>query len=470
VFLKKKVVSDWWEKCSRMGTEECKVTDMKMRLLVGLICGACFSSCVAQTITIDLREKSDQVCRPGWTIGPANGSPAFTDQLTDEQIFAINMKLAKGGNGNAAFRLGQAYVEGVGVGRDPKQAIHWFEIGAITPDEKAFVAHLFTYGGCFVKDLDAAARWYTAAGRPGDFFELAQSYRLASPPQPQKAIPIYVSLLKETGHPEVRRAQMELGNLVLDGRYSAGDDAAGRALNLEWARVITQELLGQEEYKMAVDYEIGREGLPKDQKMWLRYCKRAAAYNIDLAQRFYAESIMQNEAPNHTGYDDVAWVRLGSDKQYGLRTTLQSMESGMTAEQHEAADAAYEDLVKTRELEGAYYPFDDPLRMVSADKLAKMPQDDPDVELRYAFALEAAAKSDEKAYRQAMDLYRTVRDHREMDIRFVLGRSYLSGTDGMPTDPALARHWLEEASSRGSRPAARMLRTGKDAASATAPQ
>jgi TPR repeat protein len=192
-------------------------------------------------------------------------------------------------------------VEGVGVARDPKQAIHWFEIGATTPDEKAFVAHLFTYDGCFAKDLDAAARWYTAAGRPGDFFELAESYRLASPPQPEKAIPIYLSLLKETGHPEVRRAQMELGNLVLDGKYSAGDDAAGRALNLAWARIITQELLGQEEYKIAVDYSIGREGLPKDQKMWLRYCKRAAAYNIDLAQRFYAESIMQKEAPNHNG-------------------------------------------------------------------------------------------------------------------------------------------------------------------------
>jgi TPR repeat protein len=440
---------------------------MKMRLLAGLICGACFSSCLAQTITIDLGQKSNHVCRPGWAIGTANNTYA----PTFEDIFDVNQKLAERGNTEAAFSLGQAYVEGVGVARDPKQAIHWFEIGATTPDEKAFVARLFTYDGCFVKDLDTAARWYTAAGRPGDFFELAESYRLASPPQPEKAIPIYLSLLKETGHPEVRRAQMELGNLVLDGKYSAGDDAAGRALNLAWVRIITQELLGQEEYKIAVDYSIGREDLPKDQKMWLRYCKRAAAYNVDLAQNFYAQAIMQNEAPNHTCYDDVAWVRLGSDKQYGLRTMLQSMESGMTLEQHKAANAAYEDLVKTRKVDGAYYPFDDPLRVVPVDKIAKMAQDDPDVQLRYAFALEAAAKTDEKAYRQAMDLYRTVRDRREMDIRFVLGRSYLSGTDGMPKDGAIARHWLQEAASRGSQPAAEMLRAaGKDAASATASQ
>lgn len=261
---------------------------------------------------------------------------------------------------------------------------------------------------------------------------------------------------------------MELGNFVLDGKYSAGDDSAGRALNLEWARIITQELLGQEEYKIAVDYSIGREGLPKDQKMWLRYCKRAAAYNIDHAQHFYAESIGQNEAPNHTGYDDVAWIRLGSEKQYGLRTMLQSLESGMTADQHKAADAAYDDLVKTRKVDGAYYPFDDPLRTVTADELAKMPQDDPDVQLRYVFELEAAAQTDEKAYRQAMDLYRIVRDRREMDIRFVLGRNYFSGTNGVPRDPALARHWLQVAASRGSKPAAEMLRASvKDAASAS---
>ena len=49
-----------------------------MRLLAGLICGACFSSCVAQTITIDLREKSDNVCRPGWAIGTANNAYAPT--------------------------------------------------------------------------------------------------------------------------------------------------------------------------------------------------------------------------------------------------------------------------------------------------------------------------------------------------------------------------------------------------------
>jgi TPR repeat protein len=292
---------------------------MRTQLLVGFIFGACLSSSTAQ-ITIDNGERSNNYsCRPGWTIGPAKVPFPYSmeEVLTDKQIYDINLKLAKQGNTKAAFGLGQAYIEGVGVLRDPQQAIHWFEIGATTPDEKAFVAHLFTYEGCFKKDLDTAARWYTAAGRPSDLFELAQAYRTASPPQTDKAVALYLALLKETGHPEVRRAQMELGNFVLDGKYSARDDAAGRALNLLWARTIAQELLGQEEYKVAMDYDLGREGIAEDKKMWLRFCKRAAAYNVDLAQRFYSEAIKENSAENRSGYNDVAWMKLASDKQYG---------------------------------------------------------------------------------------------------------------------------------------------------------
>jgi hypothetical protein len=36
-----------------------------------------------------------------------------------------------------------------------------------------------------------------------------------------------------------------------------------------------------------------------------------------------------------------------------------------------------------------------------------------------------------------MDLYRSVRDRREIDIRFVLGRIALNGTGGIPKNPPL---------------------------------
>ena len=361
---------------------------------------------------------------------------------TPEKIAETNQALAKNGNTDAAFELGLAYLQGYGVGQDLAQAEHWFRIVATDLGLEALI------------DLDAGAHL-----PPGDFFQLAQTYRQTSPPQTERAARIYLALLKQTGHPEVRRAQMELGNFVLDGKYTAGNDAKGRALNLEWARIITQELLGQEEYGIAMDYGIPRGDVPKDPAMWLRLCKRAAAYNIDLAQHFLAQAIMNGTVPNKSGYDDAAWTRLASDKHTDEISQLKAMESRMTPEQHQAANAEYSSLVQTRIRDGAYYPPDDPLRSATLAALAAMPKDDPDVQLRLAFALEKAAPTDDDAYREAMDLYRTVRDRREMDVRFVLGRDYLNGTNGVPKNLALARVWLSEAASRGSKPAEALLAT-----------
>ena len=74
---------------------------MKLQLLAVIICDTCLSACMAQTTTIDLRPKSDYVCRPGWTIGTANDTYAPTDR----DIFAVNQQLAKRGNTEAAFDL-----------------------------------------------------------------------------------------------------------------------------------------------------------------------------------------------------------------------------------------------------------------------------------------------------------------------------------------------------------------------------
>lgn len=393
---------------------------------------------------------------PHYAVGTANNDPRAR---TLEEIFAVNQQLAQQGNTDAAFELALAYLQGYGVAQDLAKADHWFHIGATTVDEKNIVAALYRNGAYFTKNLDTAAIWYTSAGRPEDFFELAEGYRLATPPQTEKATAIYLDLLKQTGHPEVRRAQIELGNFVLDGKYSAGDNAHGRALNLEWARITTQYLLGQQEYDIAVDYNVGQEDIPVDKSLWLRFCKRAAAYNIDLAQQFYAQGMMDGSVPNKSGYDDVAWIRLASEKLTGNLVVLKAMESNMSAEQHRAADRVYQSLVDTRKRDGAYYPPDDPLRDPTRAALAAMPQDDPDVQLRIAFTLEKSATTDEAAYRRVLDIYRTVRDRSKIDIRFVLGRNLLTGANGLPENQSEARAWLNEAAEGGSQPAKALLAT-----------
>ena len=369
----------------------------------------------------------------------ANHDPAAN---TPEKIAAINQALAKNGDIDAAYELGLAYLQGYGVQEDLAQAEHWFQVVATDSGLKSAI------------DLEAEARL-----QPLYLFELAETYRKGTPPQTERAEKMYLYLLRQTGHPEVRRAQMELGNFVLDGKYTAGNDARGRALNLEWARIIAQELLGQEEYKIAIDYKIGREDLPKNSAMWLRFCKRAAAYNIDLAQKFLAQAIAEGTVPNQSGYDDVTWTRLASDKQTDESAVFKAMESGMTPQQRQAADADYALLVQTRASDGAYYSPDDPLRNPTLAELAAMPKDDLDVQLRRAFALEKVAQANNDAYREAMNLYRTVRDRREMDIRFALGRDYLNGTNGLPRNLDLARYWFDEAAGFGSQPAKTLLAT-----------
>ena len=249
---------------------------------------------------------------------------------------------------------------------------------------------------------------------------------------------------------------MELGNLVIDGRYSAGEDAAGHALNLEWARIISQELLGQVEYTIAVAYNAKVDGVPEDQDMWLRFCKRAAAYNIDLAQRFYAEDIFAGKVPNTSAFEGYAWVRLASDKQASDKATVKQLEQRMTPQQLREANAVFEGLVRTREKDGAYYSAGDPLREPSVGELAAMPQDDPDVQLRKAFAI--GSQGGTENYKKAMTLYRTVRDRRELDIRMVLGRDYLEGTDGVPKNERLAKYWLGAAAKAGSLEASHYLK------------
>ncbi len=383
--------------------------------------------------------------------------------LSDSEIAKVNLQLFAQGDTNAAWELGLAYMQGLGVPQDFAKAEQMLQVGATDPDRKAMVG-MFHAHDYFPKDLNAVERWYTAAARPQDRFELAEAFKAAAqndessaPLYYPKATVLYLALLAETGHPEIRRAQLELGNFVIDGIYSAGRDAKGRTQNLEWARMIAQELLGQKEYQIAVEYGIGTEDLPADEGMWLHYCKRAAAYNIDLAQHYYVEALNNGKAHDFTGYDAVAWSRLNVPKWQGDSLLLKTMMTGMTPKQIAGADAAYQALQKAREQYGAYYAQDDPMRDSSLTVLAAMDQDDPDVQLREAFNLETPAAIDEKAYERDLSIYRKVRDGRDRDAEFVLGRYALNGSNGIRKNRGVALYWLREAARSGSKPARDLL-------------
>jgi TPR repeat protein len=385
------------------------------------------------------------------------------EPLSDADIAKVNLELFAKGNKDAAWELGLAYMQGLGVPQDFAKAEQMFQIGAVDADRKGMVG-MFYAEGYFPRDLDAVERWYAAAGRPLDFFEIAEAFKAAA--QTDKAIAheyyprataIYLKLLRDPSQPEARRAQLELGNFVIDGIYSAGSEADGRAQNLAWARMIAQEMLGQKEYQSAVEYKIGEEDLPKDNAMWLRYCERAVAYNIDNAQHSYVEAINDGMVHDFSGYDAVAYTRLNSQKMYADKPLLKAMTSSMTREQLAAAESAYQSLINERAMYGAYYVYDDPLREPSPAALAAMDQDDPDVQLREAFNMEQTATQSPEAYQAALAIYRRVRDHCDYDFRFVLGRYALYGKNGVPKDRTVADYWLHEAVRSGSKQAQQLL-------------
>jgi TPR repeat protein len=380
------------------------------------------------------------------------------EPLSDADIAKVNQELFAKGDKDAAWELGLAYLQGLGVTEDYAKAEEMFQIGAVDANRKGLVGMFYAHG-YFPTNLAAVERWYLAAGEPLDLFEIGAAYKAAAQTDKiksgfyySKAIEYYLRLLNQR-RGEERRAQLELGNFVIDGIYSAGDDPNGRRQNMESARLIAQELLGQKEYQIAVEYGIGQEDLPPDEKMWLRYCKRAAAYNIDLAEHFYIEALNDARAQDFTGYDAVAWARVGA-----LEAPLRAaMTKGMTDQQKATAEAAYQHLLETRVRFGAYYTQDDPFRNPSTSELRAMDQDDPDVQLREAYSLEKSALTDQAIYRRVLALYRNVRDHRDSAPRLVLGRYALNGSNGVPRDRGVAEYWLHEAVRSGSKPAQQLL-------------
>jgi TPR repeat protein len=375
----------------------------------------------------------------------------------------VNLKLLAKGNKKAAWELGLQYMQGLGVAQDFARAESMFEIGAETADEKGMVG-MFYAVGFMPKNVGAAVRWYTVTGRPEDRYEIAQIYRRAAKKNVsvadqyyKLAIELYVDRLHAAGDPHARLAEIALGNFVLDGIFKTADDADSRAQSMGWARMAAQELLGQKEYQSAVEYKIGNEDLRSDPRMWLRYCERAAAYNIDNAQHYYVEALNQGAAHDFSGLDAVAWTRLNSQKMFADKSLLRAMTASMTSKRQAEVDAAYQKLVKTHEEFGAYYVEDDPLRDPAPEVLAEMDQDDPDVQLREAFNLEKTAANDELLYEKVLAIYRKVRDHAPYDFQLVLGRYALSGANGVPKSHAVADYWLSEAVRSGSPRAQQML-------------
>jgi TPR repeat protein len=376
---------------------------------------------------------------------PADGDPSAT---TPEQIAEVNKKLAAEGNTEAAYQLGLAYMQGLGVAQDLKVAAHWYEIGATTPVQKQQVASQYQSGQYFHKDLQSAVRWYESAGDSAALFELARMYQLGQevPENLPKAIDLYLRILRDPTKAYFGRAEMELGNLVLDEKYTSHDPS----LDLRWSRIIAQELIGQEQYKLAFAYGSAMDlpGTPEVNSLVIR---TAAGYNVDLAQGQMAETDLKDKDSNISVARGYAWLKLASQKREADRPSFNSLASQLPPAQVAQGESAYSALEQTRNETGAYYEENDPLRAPDFAALQSSPEKftDPDEQLRVAFHLESNS-SDPAAFAQALHLYRVVRDQRVSSVRLKIGTQYLQGLNGFPKDASIAAKWYSFAAKAGS--------------------
>jgi len=69
---------------------------------------------------------------------------------------------AEKGNSTAAYKLGEAYEEGIGVPKDPVQALHWYRRAAEQGDKHAElrIGYFYQKGIAVSRDPVAAVQWY----------------------------------------------------------------------------------------------------------------------------------------------------------------------------------------------------------------------------------------------------------------------------------------------------------------------
>ena len=382
----------------------------------------------------------------------ANGDP---NAKTPEQIATVNKKLAAEGNTEAAYQLGLAYMEGLGVPQDLKLALHWYEMGATTPTQKMQVGSQYQSGQYFQRDLQVAAHWYESAGDSASLFELARMYQLGQvgPQDLPKAIDIYLRILKDPTKAHFGRAEMELGNLVLDGKYTSHSPSQ----DLLWSRIIAQELIGQEQYKLAFAYGSAMD-LPGTPEVEALVTRTAASYNVDLAQEYMAEANLKGKHASANFAQGYAWLKLASQKRAADKPSFDSLASRLSPAQLAEAESAYAALEKTREETGAYYEQNDALRSPDLSVLQRSLEEytDPDEQLRVAFHFELHS-SDPVAFAKALRLYRIVRDQRVSSVRLKIGTQYLQGLNGFPKNASIAAKWYSYAANAGSVEACRHL-------------
>ena len=109
-------------------------------------------------------------CSPKATIEDGQRAARSGDYLKANTIYRT---LANAGNADAQYWLGQSYADGLGVSRDPEQALKWFRLAAErNPGYQYQLANMLSAGLKVPKGQVEAIKWYRRASENGVVFAM----------------------------------------------------------------------------------------------------------------------------------------------------------------------------------------------------------------------------------------------------------------------------------------------------------
>ena len=266
------------------------------------------------------------------------------------EVFNQMKRAAAMGDAEAQFRLGERYLEGVGVAQDYKEAVRWFRKAA--DQRNAFgqfgLGWMSENGYGVTKDPKAAVEWYRKAADQG--FAQAQNnlggmYRTGE--GVAKDLKAAVAWYRKAADQGNANAQNNLGVIFKDGEGAAKDLKAAVA----WYRKAADQGLAQAQNNLGGMYRTG-EGVAKDLKAAVAWYRKAADQGFAEAQNNLGMMYLNGIGVSKNMVFAYKWLLLAQSNMNNelLRKMTTSVESELSPalqEQGQRLAAAFVPVVST---------------------------------------------------------------------------------------------------------------------------
>jgi len=199
--------------------------------------------------------------------------------------------------------VGELYREGLGLRRNPEEAVRWYRLAAERGDPPAAFALAMAYLGGVGVPQDARAalpllELAVAAGHPGAIYHLGMLALQAEPPDFLKA----AALFRRAADLGQSEAAYALGLQYLNGRGVTRD--GGRAA--QWLKRAADDNLAAAQIEYAIKLFNG-DGVARDEASALRYLRKAAATNNPVAANRLARALAAGRGAPKDVLEAMKW-------------------------------------------------------------------------------------------------------------------------------------------------------------------